>query len=612
MCGIAGIIYKDSSIAEMETVKKMTDKMSHRGPDAEGFYLQQNLGLGHRRLSIIDVSESANQPFFLEDKYVLIFNGAIYNFVELRKELQQNGYSFKTTSDTEVLIASYDFWSENCVNKFNGMWAFAIFDKIRNILFCSRDRFGIKPFYYYTDNSKFIFASEIKPILEIEKVEQVNIQTLLQYLIVNISDQTSETFFENISKLPGSHNLVYDLNNNKINIYRYYDILLREDINKLNLEDSISVFEKEFKNSVKLRLRSDVKIGSALSGGTDSSYIVSVASELLKEKQPNIAEKFTAITVGSIDKNIDESDLAKVTTDTLGVNHDIIMPKQDEFKDTFEEVIFKHEEPFGGIAVYMQKFLMKETNRLGIKVLLDGQGADEILLGYNRYTAAYLRNHNLLSNIKFLSNIRRHYNISILQGLKIYFYFSNFSVRKFWLKKRGTILKNKYLHKIDFSDTQRLTKSYKKIFELQKNEIFWCQLPELLKWEDKNSMSYSIEARLPYLDYKFVETCLSINNHYKIRKGWSKYLLRKSLEKFLPDNITYNRTKIGFNAPVDKWWPRSEKILETINESKIIHEISKKKYTFIADRDLEWRLYNIAVWEKLYNMKLETERHNAD
>ncbi|MEC5171968.1 asparagine synthase (glutamine-hydrolyzing) [Chryseobacterium nepalense] len=610
MCGIAGIIYKDSSIVNKDTLRKMTDKMSHRGPDAEGFYLHQNLGLGHRRLSIIDVSESANQPFFLEEKYVLVFNGAIYNFIELRKELLQNGYSFKTTSDTEVLIAAYDFWGEHCVNKFNGMWAFAIHDKIKNIVFCSRDRFGIKPFYYYTDHEKFVFASEIKPILEIEKVEKVNLQVLLQYLIVNISDQTNETFFQNIVKLPGSHNLIYDLNNNNFSIYRYYDIELRKDINKLNLEDSISAFEKEFENSVKLRLRSDVKIGSALSGGTDSSYIVSIASQFLTKSDE--LKKFTAITVGSIDKSIDESQLAALTTRTLGVNHDIIKPKQDEFKDTFEEVIFKHEEPFGGIAVYMQKFLMKETNKLGIKVLLDGQGADEILLGYNRYTAAYLKNNGFLDNIKFLSNIKSHYNISVLQGIKIYYYFSNFTIRKFWLKKRAQILKNKYFDSIDFSGTKKLTNSYKRIFDLQKKEIFSCQLPELLKWEDKNSMSYSVESRLPYLDYNFVETCLSINNHYKIQKGWSKYLLRRSLEKFLPDEITYNKMKIGFNAPVSDWWPRSEKIIETINESKIIREISKKKYIFIDDRDLEWRLYNIAVWEKLYNMKLETETQNAD
>ena len=245
MCGIAGLIYKNSTTVLEESLKKMTDKMSHRGPDAEGFFVHQNLGLGHRRLSIIDISESANQPFFLEDKHILVFNGAIYNYIEIREELKQNGYFFKTTSDTEVLLNSYDFWGEDCVSKFNGMWSFAIYDKKANKLFCSRDRFGVKPFYYYTDKDKFIFASEIKPILEIEKAENINLQVLLQYLIINISDQTNETFFENILKLPGSHNLVYDLNTHEFNIYKYYDIKFKEEINKLNLQESIDIFEKE-------------------------------------------------------------------------------------------------------------------------------------------------------------------------------------------------------------------------------------------------------------------------------------------------------------------------------------------------------------------------------
>lgn len=602
MCGIAGIIYKDYSSVQEKTLKRMTDKMSHRGPDAEGFFTNENLGFGHRRLSIIDISDSANQPFFFEDKYVLVFNGVIYNYLEIREELEQNGYSFKTISDTEVLIASYDFWGETCVSKFNGMWSFAIFDSEKNRLFCSRDRFGVKPFYYYSDGDKFVFASEIKPILEIEKIEKVNLQVLLQYLVINISDESNETFFENIFKLPGSHNLVYDLTTNEFNIYQYYDIAYREEVGKLSLEESIHLFEKEFENSVRLRLRSDVKIGSALSGGLDSSYVVSVVSKILNTSEND--GSFTAITVGSIDANNDESSLAKITTNTLGVKHDIITPKADEFKDTFEEVIFKHEEPFGGISIYMQKFLMKEANKLGIKVFLGGQGADEVLLGYSRYTAAYLRSHNFFNKVKFLRNVRNHYNISITEGIATYFYFSNFFVKKTRFKLRGRILKSEYFNIIDFSKARILTKSYKNIFELQKNEIFWCQLPELLKWEDKNSMAYSIESRLPFLDYNLIETCLSINNNYKIREGWSKYILRKNLEKFLPDEITYNKRKIGFEPPLKYWWPRSEEILEVINNSKIIKEISKKKFNFIADRDLEWRLYNIAVWERLYNMKI--------
>ena len=253
----------------------------------------------------------------------------------------------------------------------------------------------------------------------------------------------------------------------------------------------------------------------------------------------------------------------------------------------------------------MQKFLMQEANKLGIKVLLDGQGADEILLGYSRYTAAYLRNHSFMKNVKFLSKIRSHYSISIFYAIKTYFYYSNFSIKKLLYNKRASILKNNYYKTMDFSKIVDLTNSYKNIFELHKNEISWCQLPELLKWEDKNSMSYSIESRVPYLDHHFVETCLSINSNFKIKDGWSKYILRRNLEKYMPNEITYNRKKIAFTAPVEDWWPRSSNIVETINNSTILSEILKNKIKFVADRDMEWRLYNIAVWERLYDMKLE-------
>ncbi|ANF51550.1 hypothetical protein A0O34_14015 [Chryseobacterium glaciei] len=412
----------------------------------------------------------------------------------------------------------------------------------------------------------------------------------------------NETFFEGILKLPASHNLIYDLNNHQFEIYKYYEIEFRKEVNELSLDESIKLFEQRFEESVRLRLRSDVKIGSALSGGLDSPYVTSIANKIIGKENNN---GFTAITVGSLDKKDDESQLATIIAETLNIKHDIVTPKSDEFRDDLEDVIFMHEEPFADLSVFMQNFLMKEANKLGIKVFLDGQGADEILLGYSRYTAAFLKNHDLISNIKFLRKVKSHYDLSILEAAKTYFYFSNYYVRKFRLKRRGALLKKGYLNIINFTKLKKLTRSYKRIFELQKNEIFFFLLPDILRIEDKNSMLFSIESRLPFLDYSFVETVLSINNNYKIRDGWSKYILRRNLEKYVPDQITYNNRKIGLAPPVEHWWPRSESIYETINSSKIIQEISKKKFNFIADRDLEWRLYNIAIWEKFYNMKLE-------
>jgi asparagine synthase (glutamine-hydrolysing) len=600
MCGITGIIYKNKNVEAAE-LEKMTEKIKHRGPDSSGIYMDKNVGFGHRRLSIIDVSDHSNQPFFYKD-LILIFNGAIYNYLEIKDELISHGYIFKTTSDTEVLLLAYDKWGVDCVKKFNGMWSFAIHDKKQNLVFCSRDRFGVKPFYYYADGDQFIFASEIKAVLEIKKVTTVNTQIILQFIETNFTEHNNETFFEGIFKLPGSHSLVYDLKTNVFQIYKYYELEFNAEVSKLNLQDSINLFEEKFQESIKLRLRSDVKIGSALSGGLDSSYIVAISA-----KQFKVKKDFNAVTVGSLHKEEDEGDRARIISDCLGIENSIIYPDKNEFEKLIPQVIYSLEEPFGGLSVYMQTFLMKQAQKLGIKVLLDGQGADEVLLGYSNYTAAFLKNHGLKDNVKFLLNLRSHYDISIFKGLLIYLYYSNFNVRKTYLKLRGLGLKSKYKKLIEYNHIRTLNNSYKNIFELQKNEIFWAQIPQLLRWEDMNSMAYGIETRLPYLDYKFVETCLSINNNFKIFTGWSKYILRKNLQKHIPDEIAWNRKKIGFNPPIEEWWPRSEEITNTINNSQIIKELFKDKFNYINDRDFEWKLYNIAIWEKLYDMKISPE-----
>ncbi|WP_312304235.1 asparagine synthase (glutamine-hydrolyzing) [Chryseobacterium sp.] len=600
MCGIAGIIYKDGTSVTKEILIKMTDKMLHRGPDAEGFYIKENLGFGHRRLAIIDPSNSANQPFLLNNK-VLTFNGAIYNYIELRTELEKEGYSFSSNSDTEVLIASYDFWGEKCVERFNGMWAFAIFDAEKNKIFCSRDRFGVKPFYYYTDEKKMIFASEIKPILEIESITEVNIQVMVQFIAVNLTEQTHETFFKDIYKLPGSHNLVYCLDTNTFEIYQYYDIKFHKEISELNLEESVKLFQQELERSVKLRLRSDVKIGTALSGGLDSSYLAAVASNIYSEKTE---QKLNVISVGSENPGNDESSYSKIVSNHLLLNQHLIYPDKKVFEENMLKVITMQEEPFQGLSIYMQSFLMSETHKSGIKVLLDGQGADEILLGYSRYTAAYIRNHNLSKNINFLLKIRSHYDISMLKGILSYLYFSVFFIRKLRILFRGRGLKTKYRKNIDFTLMKNLTKSYSNIFKMQRIELFWAQIPELLRFEDKNSMAFSVETRLPFLDYKFVETCLSINNHFKIHQGWSKYILRRSMMGKLPDTITWRKRKIGFEAPTEEWWPYSDEILEKINQSKIIKELYSKKIKKLKNREMQWKLYNIAIWEDIFNMKI--------
>ena len=602
MCGITGILNRNNQNIESQDLVTMLDKIKHRGPDAEGIYIHKNLGLGHRRLSIIDTSVRANQPFFYNDDLVLVFNGTIYNFVELREELLAFGYHFITNSDTEVLLFSYLHWGEDCVKKFNGMWAFAIHDKINNKLFCSRDHFGIKPFFYFIDDEMFIFSSEIKPILSIRENKKANLNSILQYLTFKNSDYQNESFFENIVKLPPSHNLSFDLERNEVLTYKYYEISYQEEFSKLSLEDTVTTIDAEFKKALKIRLRSDLKIGSSLSGGLDSSYIAKEVS--LNQKENNSLQDFTSITVGSVNPENNESHYAKLVAEKLHLNNTTITPTYDDFNAMVENVIYIQEEPFAGKSIHMQNFLMREANKLGVKVLLSGQGADEVFLGYNFYITAYFNNNSFFENLKFIYELRKNNKISFFVLLKSNFYYSKFFSRKLFYNFKMRNLKSEYRKKIDYSLIKQTTKLFSNIFELQKNEIFINTLPEMLKWEDKNAMAYGVESRLPYLDQNLVEMCLSINPKYKIIKGWTKYIIRKNLENVLPDEIVWRKDKIGFEPPFEEWWPSNQKIIDTINNSTIVHELFNKKFKKFTDREFEWRLYNLAVWENQYNMHL--------
>ena len=279
MCGISGIIDKVNHKIDSNILKDMNDKITHRGPDDEGFYFGDNFAFGHRRLSILDLSQDGHQPMHFNDRYTIIYNGEVYNYLELRKELKKEGYSFQSSSDTEVILASYDKWGEECVNKFNGMWSFAIYDKTKNTIFCSRDRFGIKPFYYTEINKKFIFGSEIKQLLEFRPKNIVNKSILIDYIVTRFEDYNNDTFFEGIKRLPQSHNLIYDLNNHSYEIKKYYQISFNDDIENYTLDESVKRYKSELERAVEYRLRSDVKVGTCLSGGLDSSSVASIAAK---------------------------------------------------------------------------------------------------------------------------------------------------------------------------------------------------------------------------------------------------------------------------------------------------------------------------------------------
>ncbi|MFA5233466.1 MAG: asparagine synthase (glutamine-hydrolyzing) [Sulfurimonas sp.] len=601
MCGVSGIINKNGKSVDEDEIKKINDLIAHRGPDDEGFYFEKNFAFGHRRLSILDLSIDGHQPMHYLDKYVITYNGEVYNYLEIKEELQKEGYVFHSHTDTEVILASYDKWGAECVNKFNGMWAFAIYDKEKEIIFCSRDRFGVKPFYYTEVNGKFVFGSEIKQLLAFYDERYVNKKILIDYLVIGYENHTSETFFENIFQLEQSHNLIYDLKTNRFEIKRYYDI--KENEIKLDENSSVDAYKSKLIEAITLRLRSDVKVGTCLSGGLDSSSIAAIASKIYKKKSD---DKFTAIHAKSSEKNSDESFFAQEVANTCNLDLNIIEPKQDEFINNIDDVIYTQEEPFGSPSIFMQYFVMKKAKEIGCTVLLDGQGGDETLLGYERYYPAYLINLGFFDFIKGFFNASKNSKLSKKQLFSYFIYFTKSKIRIQRLKGKSRFIKNKFLDLASFDSLEKNSKSYLNLFELQHEEIFHTQMPHLLRYEDRNSMRHSIETRLPFIDFRVVETALTINNKYKIKDGWTKYILRKTVDKILPNSIVWRKNKFGFEAPTKSWINSIEnEIIKSIKKSKILTIISNGIDFDKLETNQKWKLFNIAKWEQIYNVEID-------
>lgn len=600
MCGISGIISKKNEQIKQEEIKLINDLIIHRGPDDEGFYFGSNFAFGHRRLSILDLSKDGHQPMKLKD-FCITYNGEIYNYLELRKELEAYGYEFSTKTDTEVVLASYDFWGQECVSKFNGMWAFALYDKAKNIIFCSRDRFGVKPFYFTKTNDKFVFGSEIKQLLKFTK-PVANQEILLDFLVTGFLEHTNETFFKDIFKLDSSSNLVYDLNLHNYKIYKYYEIKTDEKIANLNGQESLELYENELKRAIKLRLRSDVRVGTCLSGGLDSSSVATIASAFYKSN-----EKFQAIHAKSIEKATDESEFASIVAKEANLELNIVKPDTNEFKNYIDEVVFTQEEPFGGPSIFMQYFVMQKAKKIGCKVMLDGQGGDETLLGYERYySSVYVDIFKKGGVIKAYKAMREssknNANLSFKNNIKFLIKFLFPILDKLRYKKRVFFIKAR----VNLVQLDKINEILYKIKLLQKYEITTSNLPQLLRYEDKNSMRHSIETRLPFLDCKALETAININSNFKIKNGWSKYILRKIIDKSLPKSVVWRKNKLGFNAP-DNIWLRAIDMKSEIKNSKILKEICDfnkldSKFDKI-NQNLKWRLYNVAIWERVYDVK---------
>jgi asparagine synthase (glutamine-hydrolysing) len=598
MCGIAGIIQKKTSSMDLQqSMLGMLDKIQHRGPDGEGIMIDAPLALGHRRLAILDLSTDGIQPMSSAcQNFSIIFNGEIYNYLEIKTQLIQKGHQFSNKTDTEVILKAYQEWGEECVQYFNGMWAFCIFDKQKNILFCSRDRFGVKPFYFINQAEHFIFCSEIKGLTQFLSHRTARTDALIDYILTSKTDHDHLTFFHGIEKLPASHNLIYDLKTHSIKIKRYYELKPQSSI--ITAENYMHTLE----DAITLRLRSDVEVGTCLSGGLDSSTVASLAGNLYQHQSQ---KSFSAITAISEQASNDESHFAKAVVNHCKLHWICTKPSYQQFNEKIKDIIYIQEEPFSSPSIVMQYYVMQAARQAHIPVLLDGQGGDETLLGYGRYLASHALDEYKKAGLKGLlkgiqSICAQNSRLSILKTAQ-YFFGTHLPNFRYQIHR----LEHRYLAKEHLqapAHLHRYAKAAQNLFDLQKLEIESTNLPALLRFEDKNSMAHSIETRLPFLDYRLVELALSLPFESKIHQGWTKYLLRKGIEQKLPQEVVWRKNKFGFEAPEQIWLAKHQNImLESIQKSSLLQSICQyepmKKN--LSMRTL-WRLYTIALWEKQF------------
>ncbi|MFB3883622.1 MAG: asparagine synthase (glutamine-hydrolyzing) [Thermodesulfobacteriota bacterium] len=600
MCGIAGLCYRDDMVQEPVALKGMLDTMGHRGPDDRGIYVYRNVALGHNRLSILDLTEAGHQPMHCGHLSVT-YNGEIYNYVEIREELRSQGHVFATDTDTEVLLQAYDRWGEECLQRMTGMWAFAILDRKRNQLFCSRDRFGIKPFYYYCDEEIFLaFASEIKALIHSVAKPQVHYERLMDYLVIGLSDHTEETLYQSIKQLLPGHSLFVDLGKGTKKTKRYY--FLGASLSGVSTEED---FEVSLRKSVSIHMRSDVPVGTCLSGGIDSSVVAALAASVNRSLGK---ETFSAITAQSESSSNDETPFAHEVAKHCDLDWHVTKPDYRIFKENLEDCLWHQEEPVGGPSVFMQYWVMKKAKEVGLKVMLDGQGGDEIMFGYERYYAAFfwhlMRHGRALRCLQefSLAASRSKLHLGQLAALTVYFLFP--ALRRRVLEKRGFFLNRDFLQ-LTRKSLREAAKAFFDIGELQISEIGRQQLPHLLKYEDRNSMAHSIEARVPYVEIGCVETSLRVPPGKRIRAGYTKYPLRRLAEKILPPSIAWRKNKIGFEAPSALWLGQQKPLMaKEIEHSGILRRVCQSIPPLEAlGLEMQWRLYNIAVWERLFDVK---------
>ena len=615
MCGISGILSKTEEKQHMiKKIKKMNIILNHRGPDGKGVWSDDKIVLGHTRLSIIDLNSRSKQPMEYEDNYIITFNGEIYNYDILKEKL--NNYSFKTDSDTEVILAMYKKYGKKCVNFLDGMFSFAIWDKKQKELFCARDRLGIKPFYYFYEYNNFYFASEIKALLPYVSKVQEDLEGISEYLIFQYPI-SENTMFKNIKQLmPGCY-LTFSFDN-KINIEKYWELDYTNKLNDSNEKITKNIRDL-FDKSIKLHLKSDVPVGSYISGGIDSG-LISILSKKENKLDSSYHGRFTDY------EGFDESKYAEIISNKIDISLNIMDISCEDFEKNIKNIIYYLDHPIVGPGSFPQ-FMVSKLVSKNVKVILGGQGGDEIFCGYVRYLLPYFENiiHKTINgNSEELKNFLDRAEIikQYIPMLKNFWkdgLFDGLRDRYFKILDRSNVLDEIINWKIINKD--KIKEKYNNIFDnknIPKDDYFnkmldfdlkYC-LPALLQVEDRMSMAWSVECGVPLINHTLIEYVAKIPENMKIEKGNPKSLLKESFKEEIPDEIINRKDKMGFPVPLNNWFNGKlrnfildliknlkERNLEYLNiTDKFMYELNN---TTKFSRKI-WILLSLELWYQNY------------
>ena len=602
MCGIAGFIGKEKNMKK--TLKKMTDRIKQRGPDAEGFFVRGNVALGQRRLSIIDI-EGGLQPMFSKDgNYVVVFNGEIYNYQEIKKELKD--YPWQTNSDTEVLLYGYQEWGSDLPKHLRGMFAFALYDIKEKTLFCARDHFGIKPFYYYQNKGSFLFASEIKAFLDHPKFEKKFNESILSAYLSFSFTPTTETFFEGVKRLDAGHSLT--CKDGEIKIERYFNLTFP--IEHKDYDEVVKEIDKVMKDSTDHHMISDVEVGSFLSSGIDSSYLVS------------LAKPAKTYTVGYDIPRYNEIDYAKDLTDKLHITNISKKITKEEYMQILDKIMYHMDEPASDPAIVALYFVANLASQ-DVKVVLSGEGADEFFGGYNYYREEvdysfynkipFFIRHGISKFCSLFPPVRG-INFLVRRGQKLED--SYIGVNKVWTEKEV-----KKLLKIPVTiDNKEITKPVYDEFKGESNIVkmqavdinFWL-MKDILQKADRMTMANSLEGRVPFVDKEVFKVASTLPLDYKVTKENTKVALRASAKKVIP-NESYKKKKLGFPVPIRDWMKESDvynELKETFQSKTAQKYFQTSKLLKMLDdhqkgkKDNYRKLWNVFCFLKWYHVFFE-------